>query len=166
MAEAEPAWMRVLACPDKQYPVCRRRRCKHVKPPNKAMSACLGMELPDICHYHVASIPKKHEAACSRRELQERVRGHPRAAAETQGDEAIARARQELSRYPDDVNILGLLGAALGDQKRFQEAEEILLRVIDLTPTFAKPYEDLGTLLLQQGHAQKALPLLEKAVTP
>ena len=79
------------------------------------------------------------------------------------GDEAIARARQELSRYPDDVNILGLLGAALGDQKRFQEAEEILLRVIDLTPTFAKPYEDLGTLLLQQGLAQKALPLLEKA---
>ncbi len=78
-------------------------------------------------------------------------------------DDAIARARQELSRYPDDVNILGLLGAALGDQKRFQEAEEILLRVIDLTPTFAKPYEDLGTLLLQQGLAHKALPLLEKA---
>ena len=78
-------------------------------------------------------------------------------------DEAIARARQELSRYPDDVNILGLLGAALGDQERFREAEEILLRVIDLTPTFAKPYEDLGTLLLQQGLADKAIPLLEKA---
>ena len=78
-------------------------------------------------------------------------------------DDAIARARQELSRYPDDVNILGLLGAALGDQKRFQEAEEILLRVIDLTPTFAKPYEDLGTLLLQQGLAHKALPLLVNA---
>ena len=79
-------------------------------------------------------------------------------------DEAIATCRQALTRYPDDVNILGLLGAALGDQGKFAEAEEILLRVIDLTPTFAKPYEDLGTLVLQQGQAERAIPLLEKAI--
>ena len=78
-------------------------------------------------------------------------------------EEAIARCRQALGSYPDDVNILGLLGAALGDRGQFDEAEEILLRVIDLTPTFAKPYEDLGTLLLQRGLAEKAIPLLEKA---
>ncbi len=79
-------------------------------------------------------------------------------------DEAIANCRQALDRYPDDVNILGLLGAALGDQGKYAEAEEILLRVIDLTPTFAKPYEDLGTLVLQQGQAERAIPLLEKAI--
>ena len=78
-------------------------------------------------------------------------------------DDAIARCREALTRYPEDVNILGLLGAALGDQGQFGEAEEILLKVIDLTPTFAKPYEDLGTLLLQQGQAERAVPLLEKA---
>lgn len=78
--------------------------------------------------------------------------------------EAIGRCRQELARYPEDVNILGLLGAALGDSGQFREAEETLLRVIDLTPTFAKPYEDLGTLLLQQGLAERAIPLLEKAI--
>ena len=78
-------------------------------------------------------------------------------------DEAIARCRQALVQYPDDVNILGLLGAALGDHGEFREAEEILLRVIDLTPAFAKPYEDLGTLVLQQGEAERAIPLLEKA---
>ena len=78
-------------------------------------------------------------------------------------EEAIARCRQALGSYPDDVNILGLLGAALGDRGQFDEAEEILLRVIDLTPTFAKPYEDLGTLLLQRGLAEKAIPLLERA---
>ncbi|MCP5129834.1 MAG: sulfotransferase [Pseudomonadales bacterium] len=78
--------------------------------------------------------------------------------------EAIANCRQALSRYPDDVNILGLLGAALGDKGQFSEAEEILLRVIDLTPTFAKPYEDLGTLLVQQGQAERAIALLEKAI--
>lgn len=79
-------------------------------------------------------------------------------------NEAIAHSRQALTRYPNDVNVLGLLGAALGDQGDYRGAEEVLLRVIDLTPTFAKPYEDLGTLLMQQGLAEKALPLLEKAI--
>ena len=77
--------------------------------------------------------------------------------------DAIAACRNALSRYPEDVNILGLLGAALGDSGQFPEAEHILLKVIDLMPTFAKPYEDLGTLLLQQGKAEQAVPLLEKA---
>ena len=77
--------------------------------------------------------------------------------------DAIAACRTALSRYPEDVNILGLLGAALGDCSQFAEAEDVLLKVIDLTPTFAKPYEDLGTLLLQQGKAERAIPLLEKA---
>jgi tetratricopeptide (TPR) repeat protein len=77
--------------------------------------------------------------------------------------DAIAACKTALTRYPEDVNILGLLGAALGDSGQFAEAEDILLKVIDLMPTFAKPYEDLGTLLLQQGKAEQAIPLLEKA---
>ena len=81
-----------------------------------------------------------------------------------QTEQAIASCRALLARYPDDINILGLLGAALGDARRFDEAEKILHKVIDLAPTFAKPYEDLGTLLMQQHKAQEALPLLEKAV--
>jgi tetratricopeptide (TPR) repeat protein len=80
-----------------------------------------------------------------------------------QSVQAVASARQALSRYPNDVNILGLLGAALGDQGEFAEAEQTLRTVIDLTPTFAKPYEDLGILLLQQQRAEEAIPLLEKA---
>tara|TARA_R110001592_G_scaffold337300_1_gene623461 strand:- start:52684 stop:54702 length:2019 start_codon:yes stop_codon:yes gene_type:complete len=78
-------------------------------------------------------------------------------------EDAIAHCREALARYPEDVNILGLLGAALGDSGHFSEAEDILGKVIDLTPTFAKPYEDLGTLLLQQNKAEQAIPLLEKA---
>jgi len=81
-----------------------------------------------------------------------------------QTEQAIASCQLLLARYPDDINILGLLGAALGDEHRFDEAEKILHKVIDLAPTFAKPYEDLGTLLMQQHKAQEALPLLEKAV--
>ncbi len=81
-----------------------------------------------------------------------------------QTQQAIASCRALLEDYPDDINILGLLGAALGDLRHFEEAENILGRVIELAPTFAKPYEDLGTLLVQQRRAREALPLLEKAV--
>ena len=83
---------------------------------------------------------------------------------ERKTEQALASCRETLSRYPDDINILGLLGASLGDQGKFEEAENILGKVIDLAPTFAKPYEDLGTLLMQQGRAEEAIPLLEKSV--
>lgn len=81
-----------------------------------------------------------------------------------QTEQAIASCRELLTRYPDDINILGLLGAALGDLRRFDEAEKTLNRVIELAPTFAKPCEDLGVLLMQQHKAERAAPLLEKAV--
>jgi tetratricopeptide (TPR) repeat protein len=79
-------------------------------------------------------------------------------------EQALASCRKTLSQYPEDINILGLLGATLGDKGQFREAEKILHRVIDLAPTFAKPYEDLGTLLMQQQRAEEAIPLLEKSV--
>ena len=79
-------------------------------------------------------------------------------------EQAAASCHDVLSRYPDDINVMGLLGAALGDLGRFAEAEKVLQQVIDLAPTFAKPYEDLGTLLAQQKKAEAAVPLLEKAV--
>ncbi|MEZ5573004.1 MAG: sulfotransferase [Halioglobus sp.] len=78
--------------------------------------------------------------------------------------QAIVKCRELLARYPDDINLLGLLGAALGESRRYEEAEQTLNRVIDLAPTFAKPYEDLGVLLMQQNKAEQALPLLAKAV--
>jgi tetratricopeptide (TPR) repeat protein len=81
-----------------------------------------------------------------------------------QTEQAVASSLALLNQYPDDINILGLLGAALGDQRRYDEAEAVLRRVIDLAPTFAKPCEDLGILLMQQNKAEAALPLLEKAV--
>ena len=81
-----------------------------------------------------------------------------------QTEQALASCQDVLSQYPDDINIMGLLGAAQGDLGRFKAAEETLGKVIDLAPTFAKPYEDLGTLLMQQQKAKEALPLLEKAI--
>ena len=81
-----------------------------------------------------------------------------------QPEKALSLCHEALADYPEDVNILGLLGATLGDQGQFEEAEQVLNQVIDLAPTFAKPYEDLGTLLMQQQRAEEAIPLLEKSV--
>ncbi len=77
--------------------------------------------------------------------------------------EALASCDQALADHPGDINILGLKGVALGDLGETDAAEAVLREVIDLAPGFAKPYEDLGTLLLQAGKAEDALQVLEKA---
>jgi tetratricopeptide (TPR) repeat protein len=79
-------------------------------------------------------------------------------------EQAMARCQSVLQSYPGDVNILGLLGAVQGDSGQLKAAEKTLLEVIDLAPGFAKPYEDLGILLLQQKRAEEAIPVLEKSV--
>ena len=76
---------------------------------------------------------------------------------------AEARCRAALERYPRDVNMLALLGALLVKLDRAAEAESTLLQVIAEAPTFAKPHEDLGHLLVRQNRAQEALPILERA---
>jgi tetratricopeptide (TPR) repeat protein len=76
---------------------------------------------------------------------------------------AEARARASLGSWPRDVNMQGLLGALLIKRDRFDEAEEVLTRVIAEAPSFAKPHEDLGMLLLQLQRPAEAARCLEKA---
>lgn len=78
--------------------------------------------------------------------------------------EALATCDEVLADHPGDVNILGLKGVALGDLGEMDAAQTVLREAIDQAPGFAKPYEDLGTLLLQDGKAAEALPLLDKAI--
>lgn len=79
-------------------------------------------------------------------------------------EQAVISCRAALATYPDDINILALLGAALGDLRRYEEAEAILTQAIELAPTFSQPYVDLGSLLAQQQRVEEAIPLLEKAL--
>ena len=76
---------------------------------------------------------------------------------------AEARSRAALQTWPRDVNMQGLLGALLLKLNRLDEARQLLLQVIAAAPSFAKPHEDLGVLLLQQERATEAVPFLEKA---
>ena len=76
---------------------------------------------------------------------------------------AEARCREVLGRYPGDVNMRALLGALLVKMDRREEAENTLRAVILAAPSFAKPAEDLGFLLVQAGRPADALPFLERA---
>jgi tetratricopeptide (TPR) repeat protein len=83
----------------------------------------------------------------------------------TAGDLAAAesRCRAALARYPGDINMQALLGALLVKLDRRAEAEKLLREVIEAAPSFAKPHEDLGFLLLQDKRPAEALPVLERA---
>jgi Tfp pilus assembly protein PilF len=78
--------------------------------------------------------------------------------------EAEALCRRALESAPDDVNVLGMLGAILLRTGRSAEAERLLLRSIELEPAFAKPHEDLGLLYLERGDAARAVSSLERAL--
>jgi len=81
-----------------------------------------------------------------------------------QTEQAEAACRAYLDDSPDDVNILGLLGAILLKLGRATNARELLERAIELEPSFAKPHEDLGTLFLREGNAAEARRYLETAI--
>ncbi len=78
-------------------------------------------------------------------------------------DKAEALCRESLASDPDEINLLGLLGAILVKKGEFAEAEQCLLRTIQLEPAFAKPYEDLGVLYMARDEPDKAAQFFEKA---
>jgi Flp pilus assembly protein TadD len=76
--------------------------------------------------------------------------------------EAICRAAVE--RNEQDVNMTALLGATLFKAGKTDEAERWLRHTMQLAPNFAKPWGDLGQLLLETRRAQEAVDVLEEAV--
>jgi len=77
---------------------------------------------------------------------------------------AKTRCRSYLDNYPDDINVLGLLGAILLKLGRPDDAKPILEKTIGLEPAFAKPYEDLGMLYLHEGATEKAVGYFQDAI--
>lgn len=80
-------------------------------------------------------------------------------------DDAEAQCRTGLLSGPDDINLLGMLGAILLKKGSFDEAEQKLRRAIALEPEFAKPHEDLGALHLARDDAVGAIPFFERALS-
>ena len=82
-----------------------------------------------------------------------------------QTEQAESACRAHLEDRPDDVNIIGLLGAILLKLGKLTDAKVLLERAIEIEPAFAKPYEDLGILYLREGNALEARRLLEKSTS-
>ncbi len=72
--------------------------------------------------------------------------------------------RAAVARNGQDVNMTALLGATLFKAGKNQEAEKYLRISIGLAPNFAKPYSDLGHLLVESRQPQEAVEVLENAV--
>lgn len=81
-----------------------------------------------------------------------------------QMDRAEQFCRQVIEEEPENINVLGMLGAILLKQHKTDEAETILLRTISMAPTFAKPHEDLGMLYMSQNQAERASKFFETSV--
>jgi len=78
--------------------------------------------------------------------------------------EAESVCREGLAEKPNEVNLLGILGAILIKKGDWDDAEKQLSRAIELEPGFAKPHEDLGALHLARNDADVAIPFFEKAL--
>ena len=76
---------------------------------------------------------------------------------------AAANCRRAVAADSSDVSSTALLGAILIKTKEPIEAEKYLREAIDLAPTFAKPHEDLGYLLLETDRSAEAVTCLENA---
>jgi tetratricopeptide (TPR) repeat protein len=81
-----------------------------------------------------------------------------------QTQHAESQCRSYLAEHPDDVNILGLLGAVLMKLGQNAKAKPILEKTIRLEPLFAKPYEDLGMLCLNERDPGQAIQFFEKSI--
>lgn len=79
-------------------------------------------------------------------------------------DDAESMCREGLIIQPDEINLLGMLGAILIKKGDWDEAEKRLRRAIEVEPAFAKPHEDLGALHLARNDPEGAVPFYEKAV--
>ncbi len=79
-------------------------------------------------------------------------------------DVAETLCREHLNLHPASVEHLRLLGHALIQQRRFDEAETQLKIAIELAPDFPPLSEDLGTALARQRKFEEAIPHFEQAV--
>ena len=79
-------------------------------------------------------------------------------------DVAEILCREQLTLHPESIEHLRLLGHALMQQRRFEEAETQFKVAIKLAPDFPPLSEDLGSALAQQRKFEEAIPLFEQAV--
>lgn len=69
-----------------------------------------------------------------------------------------------LEKFPNDPNLLRLVGMSMSKQNRFEEAEKKFTHVIRLLPELALAHENLAEVLLPQGKFDEAIQSLRTAI--
>lgn len=77
---------------------------------------------------------------------------------------AIEVFRKALSIQPDYLPATFNLAIALGDLSRFEEAEQVLLEVVEKDASIVETYNSLGYVYYKQGNFEKARANFEKAI--
>jgi len=79
-------------------------------------------------------------------------------------DLALALLDEGVTRQPDSTEVLLARGRALGQQRRYPEAEADLRRVLRLHPSHGPAHFELGLILVRRGRAPDAADAFARAV--
>ena len=77
---------------------------------------------------------------------------------------AEQQAREILKPFPNEINALAILGAALRAQRKFEPALEVLQKAIKRDPGLGLARQEIGMTLLAMGQGTEAVHHLRKAV--
>lgn len=79
-------------------------------------------------------------------------------------EQAVFVGEQAREHFPEDVDILNVLGWAYREHGQYDEARGVLQKAIELAPEFAPPYYNLGLTEEREGNSVEAKELLNTAV--
>lgn len=77
---------------------------------------------------------------------------------------AAAVLAREVQAFPDSIEAYSLLGIALAQQSKHQEALSVLASAIERNPQSAGAYVNLGSVLTEMGRHEDAIPQFRKAI--
>jgi len=77
---------------------------------------------------------------------------------------AEQQAREILKAFPNEINALAILGAALRAQRKFEPALEVLRKAVKRDPGLGLAHQEIGMTLLATGQGATAVRHLRKAV--
>ena len=83
---------------------------------------------------------------------------------EGKSDEAKALVREILTKEPDNINALHVMGGLQIADKAFNDAEALLRRAVELAPDFAVAWSTLGVALKEQSKFPEAIDSMEHAI--
>src|SRR6267143_885613 len=77
---------------------------------------------------------------------------------------AIAVLEREVKAFPDFAEAHNLLGVALAERFRYEEARRVFTSAIERNPRFSEAYNNMGNALIKLERIEEAIPYFIKAI--